>query len=121
MAEARELQSRRYSVEAAVNALVPAREVMRVCRLGDAGSRLLEDGIGRYGLSARAVHRTLRVARTIADLARKDRPGTREVAEALRLRTGLRRGPGLPSGPARGAADARAPRAAPLFPGASTD
>ena len=121
VAEARALQSERYSGEGAVNALVPAREVMRVCRLGDSGSRLLEDGIVRYGLSARSVHRTLRVARTIADLARKDRPGTREVAEALRLRTGLGRGPGLPSGPRRSVPDARPPGAAPLFPGASTD
>ena len=121
VAEARALQSERYRAEGSVNALVPSREIMRVCRLGDSGSRLLEDGIGRYGLSARSVHRALRVARTIADLARKDRPGTREVAEALRLRTGLGRGPGLSSGPRRSVPGARPQGAAPLFPGASTD
>lgn len=86
---ARRLQSRRFRREGAMNALVPPREIMEICRLSEAGSRLLEDGIGRYGLSARSVHRTLRVARTIADLAFRDHPGAREVAEALRLRVGL--------------------------------
>ena len=121
VAEARDLQSRRFSGDGAVNALVPSREVMKVCRLSGSGGRLLEDGIGRYRLSARSVHRTLRVARTIADLARKDDLDAREVAEALRLRAGLRRGSGQPADPRRTAATARAARVAPLFPGASTD
>ncbi len=118
---ARRLQSRRYSRDGALNALVPSRRVMSVCSLSRSGARLLEDGIVRYGLSARSVHRTLRVARTISDLARKERLGTREVAEALRLRVGLGRGSGMPvdrlgTTPAAGAAGA-----GPLFPGASTD
>ena len=121
VAEARDVQARRFSGEGAVNALVPSREVMKVCRLSESGSRLLEDGIGRFGLSARSVHRTLRVARTIGDLARRDRLGTREVAEALRLRAGLARGFGLPRDPRRRAPAAPVPRAAPLFPGASND
>lgn len=121
VAGARRLQSRRYSRDGALNALVPAREVMRVCSLSSSGSRLLEDGIARYGLSARSVHRTLRVARTISDLARKEHPGTREVAEALRLRVGLGRGTGMPAGRLRTAPGARATGVAPLFPGASTD
>ena len=121
VAGARRLQSRRYSRVGALNALVPAREVMRVCRLSDSGSRLLEDGIARYGLSARSVHRTLRVARTISDLARKEHPGTREVAEALRLRVGLARGSGVPASRLRTAPAARARGVAPLIPGASTD
>ena len=118
---ARRLQSRRYSREGALNALVPSRKVMRVCSLSASGSRLLEDGIARYGLSARSVHRTLRVARTISDLARKDRLGTREVAEALRLRVGLGRGLGMPAHRLRPAPADRAAGVAPLFPGASSD
>ena len=78
-----------------LNALLPARTVMDVCRPTNAGSELLEDGIRRYRLSARSVHGTLRVARTIADLDREARPGERVVAEALRLRAGLR--PGAPA------------------------
>lgn len=121
VAEARDVQARRFSGEGAVNALVPSREVMKVCRLSESGSRLLEDGIGRFGLSARSVHRTLRVARTVGDLARKDRLGTREVAEALRLRAGLANGSGLSRDRRRQAPAVPVPRAAPLFPGASND
>lgn len=72
-----------------VNALLPTREVMKVCRLTTAGARLLEMGVKRYRLSARSVHRTLRVARTIADLGREDRLSEPAVAEALGLRAGL--------------------------------
>ncbi|MDE2677370.1 MAG: YifB family Mg chelatase-like AAA ATPase [Gemmatimonadetes bacterium] len=80
---------RRCAGRPVLNALVPAREVMEVCRLTDAGENLLEEGVRRYRLSARSVHRTLRVARTIADLARQERLSQRAVAEALRLRAGL--------------------------------
>ena len=122
VAEARGRQSQRFSGNGAVNALVPSREVMTACVLSESGSRLLEDGIGRYGLSARSVHRTLRIARTIADLARQDRVGIREVAEALRLRVGLLgRGFGLATDPRRTAPAVRDKGGAPLFPGTSTD
>ncbi|MDE2795409.1 MAG: YifB family Mg chelatase-like AAA ATPase [Gemmatimonadota bacterium] len=122
VAGARCRQLRRSSGSGAVNALVPAREVMRACRMSESGSRLLEDGIGRYGLSARSVHRTLRVARTIADLARNDRVGMREVAEALRLRVGLLgRGFGLSADTRRIAPTVRGKGVAPLFTGTSTD
>jgi magnesium chelatase family protein len=42
--------------------------VVRASRLAPGGERLLEDLAQRNGMSARGVHRTLRVARTIADL-----------------------------------------------------
>ncbi len=48
--------------------------------------RLLRDAIARLGLSGRAFHRVLKVARTLADLenAVEVRPG--HVAEALQYR-----------------------------------
>ena len=54
-------------------------------RLNFRGGRLVE----RLRLSARSVHRTLRVARTIADLAGAGRIDEIHVAEALQLRAGL--------------------------------
>jgi magnesium chelatase family protein len=39
------------------------------------------------GLSARAYHRVLKVARTIADLAGRDRIAAADVAEAIRYRS----------------------------------
>lgn len=43
----------------------------------------------RLGLSARAYHRVLRVARTLADLAGAERPGAAQVAEAIQYRRSL--------------------------------
>lgn len=88
VAEARRRQSAR-GAGASLNALLPPGRVLQVCRLTATGAHLLEQGIQRYRLSARAVHRTLRIARTIADLAGAESVGDRSVAEALRFRAGL--------------------------------
>ncbi len=50
------------------NAEISTRELERDCALGPAERRWFEAALERLGLSARAYHRTLRVARTIADL-----------------------------------------------------
>ena len=97
-AQARARQSARFGGAAMLNAGIPSRDVVRQCLLSDRGAGLLKSGIERMGLSARAVHRTLRVARTIADLARADRIGSVHVAEALQLRAGVgRHGRGMPA------------------------
>ena len=49
----------------------------------------------RFGLSGRAVHRILRVARSIADLAGRERLASADVAEAIALRTLDREPPAL--------------------------
>ena len=77
----------------ACNAMMRSRDVLKYCALSDAGAELLEAGVAAYQLSARAVHRTLRVARTIADLGGRDLIDAPQVAEALRLRSGLHRMP----------------------------
>lgn len=86
--EARARQAARFGGDHGLNALLPADRVMKLCRLDPAGARLLDEGVRRYGLSARTVHRTLRVARTIADLGGRSDIGEFDVAEALRLRAG---------------------------------
>ncbi|MBU6246240.1 MAG: YifB family Mg chelatase-like AAA ATPase [Xanthomonadaceae bacterium] len=50
------------------NADISTRELERDCALGPVERRWFESALERLGLSARAYHRTLRVARTIADL-----------------------------------------------------
>jgi magnesium chelatase family protein len=55
-------------------------------RLEPAADRLLSDAARRWALSARSVHRTLRVARTIADLAASESISEDAVAEALSFR-----------------------------------
>jgi magnesium chelatase family protein len=68
------------------NADLTAQELVQHCALDHAGSRLLENAVARIGLSVRAVHRGLRVARTIADLAQRERVNAGDLAEALSFR-----------------------------------
>ena len=88
--EARNRQRAREGGRLVFNAMMRPRDVMKFCALSEEGAALLEGGVRAYQLSARSVHRTLRVARTIADLGARDLIDVPEVAEALRLRTGLR-------------------------------
>jgi magnesium chelatase family protein len=60
---------------------------LRACAALDAPGRLLVgDAVDHGGMSARAVHRALRVARTIADLAGEERVAAMRLAEALQYR-----------------------------------
>jgi magnesium chelatase family protein len=56
------------------------------CRLERDDQRLLEHAIDTLHLSARSMHRILRVARTIADLAGSDRIETLHLTEAIGFR-----------------------------------
>jgi magnesium chelatase family protein len=69
-----------------VNALLPPTALREACALDEAGARLVADAVDRGGMSARGVHRALRVARTIADLGGDDRIATMHLAEALQYR-----------------------------------
>lgn len=79
---ARQRQLQRGSI----NARLTEQQVLTGIPLASAASRLLSDAQERWQLSARSVVRILKVARTLADLADHDRPGTDELSEALHLR-----------------------------------
>jgi magnesium chelatase family protein len=68
------------------NAGLDNRQIENYCKLSDSNVALLEAAIERLGLSARAYHRVLKVARTIADLDRSDAIKTGHVSEAIRYR-----------------------------------
>lgn len=68
------------------NARLGQAETMAACRLSDADQQLLERAIDALQLSARAMHRILRVARTIADLAGSEHIATAHLTEALGYR-----------------------------------
>ncbi|WP_455203143.1 YifB family Mg chelatase-like AAA ATPase [Kaarinaea lacus] len=68
------------------NAQLNNREVDQVCKLSEADHGLLEQAIDKFGLSARAYHRILKVARTIADLAGSENIQTAHLTEALSYR-----------------------------------
>jgi magnesium chelatase family protein len=69
-----------------LNAHVPAAALEEIARTDTAGRRLLLDAAEGLRLSARGYHRTLRVARTIADLDGVDTVGRIHLAEALAYR-----------------------------------
>ncbi|WP_243040299.1 YifB family Mg chelatase-like AAA ATPase [Dyella sedimenti] len=89
MVRARVVKARTHALMRAgrSNAEISTRELERDCALGPAERRWFDGALERLGLSARAYHRTLRVARTIADLdggaALLDRS---HLAEALMYR-----------------------------------
>ncbi len=68
------------------NSALGNREVERHCQLGINERRLLEQAIDRLGLSARAYHRLLRVARTIADLQQAEKITVAHLGEAIGYR-----------------------------------
>jgi len=63
-------------------------EIRQFCRLQDEGQRLMRAAMTQLNLSARAYHRTrsVKLARTIADLAGSEEIQSVHLAEALRLR-----------------------------------
>ena len=68
------------------NAALSTREIERDCALGNCERALLQRALDKLGLSARAYHRVLRVARSIADLAHAEHIGREHLAEALQYR-----------------------------------
>ncbi|WP_442781538.1 YifB family Mg chelatase-like AAA ATPase [Collimonas fungivorans] len=66
-----------------------ASEIDCYCKPDDAGEKLLSGAMAHLHWSARAYHRVLKVARTIADLAAADTIGAAHVAEAIQYRRAL--------------------------------
>jgi magnesium chelatase family protein len=88
VAEARERQRVRYRVLPGVhtNAEAPGRWLQAHGALTESSRDLLATAAEKLKLSARAYHRTLRVARTAADLAGEERIEPGAIAEALMFR-----------------------------------
>jgi magnesium chelatase family protein len=68
------------------NAHMSARDLRRYCRLSEPVETLLRTALTRLGLSARAYHRVLKIARTIADLAAAPELEPVHVSEAIQYR-----------------------------------
>jgi len=89
VARARALQQARAGKP---NALLSQGEMTASCRLDPGDQALLERATDALQLSARSIHRILRVARTIADLAGHAAIDTRDLSEAIGYRR-MERGP----------------------------
>ena len=85
---ARERQRARCEGERfACNADMDVTETRKHCVLDDAGEALLQTAMERFQMSARAFNRTLKLSRTIADLAGEADITAAYVAEALQYRS----------------------------------
>jgi magnesium chelatase family protein len=82
--QARERQLQR---QGKANNLLTAPELERFCALTDSDKHLLEQAINKLGLSTRAYHRVLKLARTLADMNDREQLNTVDITEALSYRT----------------------------------
>lgn len=83
----REVQRRRFAdTPLTCKAEMGPVEVREFCRLDDAGRSLVRAAMQQLQMSARAFHRILKLARTIADLAGSERIETAHLAEAIQYR-----------------------------------
>jgi magnesium chelatase family protein len=87
---AQEIQAQRFSSHGNIyaNAHMGVREIDRYCQINLDAKRLLAKSLEHLGLSMRARHKILKVARTIADLADAPDIETDHVAEAVQFRRG---------------------------------
>lgn len=68
------------------NAALTSREVEQFCHLDTKAMQLLHRAMEQLGLSARAYHRILKLARTIADLSHQENINTVHLGEAIGYR-----------------------------------
>ncbi|MGB3211986.1 MAG: YifB family Mg chelatase-like AAA ATPase [Desulforhopalus sp.] len=85
--QTRVIQGRRFALEPGVhcNSQMSSKMVEKYCQLDQQSSRLLEKSVTRLGLSARAYHRILKMARTIADMDKSPSVHQPHVAEAVQF------------------------------------
>jgi magnesium chelatase family protein len=68
------------------NARLNTQDIDLYCTPDEGGAKLLQQAATRLGFSARAWHRVLKVARTIADLSNSPTIGAPHIAEAVQYR-----------------------------------
>ena len=100
---ARDIQSKRFGIRSlqtsvqsqetlqsvVCNADMRIGEIRKFCKLQDEGQSLIRSAMSQLNLSARAYHRILKLARTIADLAGCEEIQSVHLAEALQYRPKL--------------------------------
>lgn len=79
-------RERQLARQGKANVHLGTREIEQLCAVDGAAEALVKQAIARLALSARAYHRVLRVARSIADLAGCEAIGAAHVAEAIQYR-----------------------------------
>jgi magnesium chelatase family protein len=83
--EARQIQQKRFG-EARTNSLMSSRELQKYAPLNTDCQKILRDAVDVTGISARACDRLIRLARTIADLAKEEDIRSEHLYEAVSFR-----------------------------------
>ena len=85
---ARNIQLKRYKgLGIYSNSELTSKQIQEFCKLDEKGKKILEGAFSRFGLSARAYDKILKIARTIADLDNSSNIEYKHVAEAIQYRS----------------------------------
>ncbi|MEO0156084.1 MAG: magnesium chelatase, partial [candidate division WOR-3 bacterium] len=88
--KAREIQLNRFKDtkrKIFCNAHMETKDIRKYCAIDEESQNLLKTAIEKFGLSARAYDKILKVARTIADLESSDVIKVQHIAEAIQYRS----------------------------------
>jgi magnesium chelatase family protein len=86
--QARKIQEERFrKTKIHCNAMMNSRQIRRYCEIDERSNVLLEAAMDKFGFSARALSRILKIARTIADLAGCENIEQVHAAEAIQYRS----------------------------------
>ena len=86
--QVRDIQNKRFKGDNInYNAQMLQRHLRKYCRLDDESNKILKAAMDRFGLSARSYSKTLKIARTIADMDGSDNITSKHIKEAVSYRT----------------------------------
>ena len=80
-------RARQIARQGKTNHQLSAPELEKFCSLTNTDKQLLEQAINRLGLSTRAYHRVIKLARTLADMDSRAAIATQDITEALSYRS----------------------------------
>lgn len=85
--QARQRQQARFKdTDLLANSEMGPRQIWEYCKTGEVATRLLKGAVDKFQMSGRTIHRTLKLARTIADLADESEITSEHLSEALGYR-----------------------------------